>query len=472
MPRKYLFAIIFLALLTFATAEEPQFAADIKPEQVKTKSNETAMFDFSISHLTDNLEYFEVFSPDILWDIRTKDNIQVQPDRLFLTKLLIRPLNPTPGVYGVPIQIKRAGTNEIIKKILRIEVTSPYPPAESYLPAVRGTTFMQEKIDPREPATITVVIENQNRRILPRVEVKLRSNVINKDYVTSLNPVEKKELKFTVELSPHTAPQMDVLRTTIIIPESEKAYQFDLEGTEYFVKRYGKLEPKEEITKSFLMTKRSITLTNGANDVVEEDYTVYAPWYQRWFTSTEPKAQRIKGYFVWPITLEIGQSQTLTLKTNYIPLTIALIIAAILTIIYHIYRSPVKIIKKATIVATREGGISELKILLEVKNRSKEVARNISILDLVPRIAEYIKDSEAGTIAPINSIRNEKKGTILKYVLEHLDPSEERIISYRIRSKLSILGGVSLPVAVAKLETAKGRIVRTSSNIARITFLG
>ena len=51
-------------------------------------------------------------------------------------------------------------------------------------------------------------------------------------------------------------------------------------------------------------------------------------------------------------------------------------------------------------------------------------------------------------------------------------PYEERVISYKVKSTLSILGGVSLPPAVSKFTTSTGRERNAGSKPASIKFLG
>jgi len=43
--------------------------------------------------------------------------------------------------------------------------------------------------------------------------------------------------------------------------------------------------------------------------------------------------------------------------------------------------------------------------------------------------------------------RHKKKGTIVKWELEALEPFEERIISYVVKTKMTIVGGYNLPIA-------------------------
>ncbi|MEM4247000.1 MAG: hypothetical protein QXF14_01620, partial [Candidatus Woesearchaeota archaeon] len=59
-----------------------------------------------------------------------------------------------------------------------------------------------------------------------------------------------------------------------------------------------------------------------------------------------------------------------------------------------------------------------------------------------------------------------------KYNVGDILPREERVISYTIKSSLSIIGGVSLPEAVSKFTTPTGKERTTSSNRPKVKFLG
>jgi len=110
-----------------------------------------------------------------------------------------------------------------------------------------------------------------------------------------------------------------------------------------------------------------------------------------------------------------------------------------------------------------EGGISEIKILLHVKNRSNFTIDEIDITDTIPHIGEMDKEIQIGTIKPVSIAKHKRIGTIVKWQIISLEKYEERIITYRIRSKLSILGGLILPAAKLKFkEKGKDRVVKSS----------
>ena len=89
--------------------------------------------------------------------------------------------------------------------------------------------------------------------------------------------------------------------------------------------------------------------------------------------------------------------------------------------------------------------------------------KNIEVIDRVPNIADLEKGLTIGTLHPTKILKHEKKGTIIKWVIDDLDTGDERVISYKIKSHLSILGEFNLTPTTVKLNY-KGKEIITHSN--------
>ncbi len=332
---------------------------------------------------------------------------------------------------------------------------------------------MPEEIDPREEVKMTLFLDNQNRRVIEKVDIKLRSDILNKDYTTSLNPLEKKSIDFTVKLDPLTNPQEDVARTTIFAPTEKRIFQFEIVPTKFKIIKYGGLESEESVEKKFLKSIKTLTVTNKGNAIFSEPYTLDSSIWEQWFTSADPEASSYevgkKTRIGWEVTLVPGDSIVFVVTISYIPLFIALLIIVAVTLIYINLRSPIILEKNATILSTKEGGISELKILIILKNRSRKKIQAVSILDKVSHIADVKKEYELGTLKPSKVLRHDRKGTLIKWDLAELDSHEERILSYKIKSKLSVLGEFTLPVAVVKFRGLSGKERASHSNTVTLT---
>jgi len=462
---------LFLVLIaTSIYAEEMQ--TTLISHQQSIKQNETAVYSLFLAHPFQHPQTFEIYSTDILWDVRTKDSLIVPPGQDFETELYLRPLNLNPGTYNIPLDIKMTGTQVTIHQELQLEVNSQFPPTAAYLPAIRGTTTMSRKVDPKDPIRIYVKLENQNKKLLNNIKVKIRSNVVNKDYDVTLKPLEVKKLTFEALIDPLTPPQDDMMKVTVVSIEGSEVYQFDLTPVPYTVISYDAFIQDSVTEMSALKTIKTISLTNNGNMPYIDKYRIPTNILHSLFTTSEPKAMKLGRDMVWDLNLPRGQTQKIIVTTNYRPLAFLILAMIVLIIAYFIFRSPITMVKKAAVIGTKEGGISDLKILLMIKNRSNKKVKHVNIIDMVPRIATLKQDQEIGTVMPDKTMHNDLKGTLLKWNIDEIDPHEERIISYKIQSKLSILGGVTLPVAVARFVTTRGRTRNSNSNKAKLGFLG
>ena len=461
-----IFAVI--ACSAFAAFD---FKVSISPDTSVIKINETATFEITISHNSRSIESFEVYSPDVQWDVRTYPFgvAKVSPGEDGKVSLTVTPLYVTPGYYYVPIHVRPIGRDMLSKTMLVIGVLPLHAIPGEYVPSLRIVPDMKSQIDPREEVFVNVTLENQNRREVGDVSIKLRSNVINKDYETTLTAFEKKTLEFKILLDPATKPQSDVLQINTFATAGGEPYRFEAEPVAYEILAYGEITETTDVQKNLLKTTKTITFVNTGNDAMLKEFLEKKTFFKSLFSSfsvdyTKKTKLDELTYYSWDIKLGIGEQTTLTITTNYgWPILIVLVIVA-LFFLYYAFRSPLVIIKSATVITAKEGGMSEFKILLNLKNRSMRTLKNVSLLDKLPRIAEVVKDFELGSTKPDKILRADRTGTMLKWKFEQIDPKEERMITYRIASKLAVLGGVRLPVAVGKFETSPGRERTTSSN--------
>ncbi|RLE46071.1 hypothetical protein DRJ22_02865 [Candidatus Woesearchaeota archaeon] len=445
-----------------------EFSVILTPEEQAIKINQTATYDIWITHDSQQPEMFEVYSPEISWDIRTNKLLQVLPKKTFKGTITIRPMNVNPGMYLLPLIFKSSRTGQTVKKTLPISIQAKSKPGLKYLPAVKGVADIDYDIDPRKGMTIRIQIENQNKRDLSTVNIKVRSKTINKDYTTSLAPLEKKLVTFKANLPLNVPPQKDALQVSIIVPENNKAYQFDLKPKVFEIIPISWVEEKKTETKKFMKTIHTIIIENKGNIKQTHEYTEEMPFYKKIFAKANIKGENTKQGKKYKIELKPGETKKLEITYNYRPIIWLLILAAILLGSYYYFRKPIIIKKSAKIETTQEEGKGQLKILLELKNRSKKTIKKVKLMDLISNLAEYVEDGTI-TLQPTKITKHEYKGTLLTWEIGNLEPGEQRIITYRIKSKLNIIGGLTLPVAAVKYQD-QGQEKETTSNKPKITF--
>ena len=413
--------VVFLVLMLIPIVlAESDFTVVIEPEQQTIKINETAVFDLTVSHNSKTTEYFEIYSPDVLWDISTDPStdriLQIPAGQSRNTKLLIRPLYIQPGFYGVVLNIKMSGGKTLVQKDLRIGVARET--FGEYMPAIRSNLIMQDKIYPNEEITVKIRLENQNRRNLEKLDLKLRSLLINKDYSTSLKPLESKEVEFKVKLDDTTPPQTDQLRVSVFTAVGNRTSRFDLPIERYTVLPYGEITEEREENPKFLWKETKIKLTNTGNVVSEELVEYKTNILSRWFTNSNYESAVISTgtgrYLTWKMKLGAMEEETLTVTVNYWPAVWFLLLIGILVGLYYMFRSPLVVKKGAMVVQSKEGEISELKVFITMRNRSRNSLHDIVVLDMVPPFADVKHQFEVGTLNPDKVVRHDKKGTQLK----------------------------------------------------------
>lgn len=427
------------------------FSADIEPAGQTIKLNETARFNLTINNPSTEVEQYEIYSPDVQWDVSTDPTsdriIKVRPEAKVTTTIVVRPLYVNPGLYIVGLAIKRSGSSDLLRKNLEVGIVRDIP--GEYAPSIRTQLDFTNDLDPRTNATLKVDIENQNRRDIGDITIKIRSNLINDDIQSKLNSLETKHLTFSYAFEPKLSPQSDTIRISIFTQWRNRTIQFDALPHTYEIISYGGIDEQAEQDNLLLARRRSVRFTNTGNNPRTKIYKERLGPLQEWVSSATPDPQVKKttegAIYIWKIDLKPGEESTITITENFRPFAYIILLIIVVILGYYYARTPVLIRKAAMVVETKEGGISELKVLITLKNRSGSQLSDVYIVDRVPAIADLKPDHEVGTMRPTHVLKHEAQGTQLRWSLETIDPHEERLLSYKIRTKLSVLGGLNLP---------------------------
>ncbi len=465
MSNKHILPFLFIVLLAnFALA---QINAVFEPSEATIRQNETATFLLTIEHGSSETEFFELFSPDIVWDIRPDRPLRVEPNKEFVAKVYVKPLKVAPGTYGIPLDVRIAGTREEVKTNLVLEILPIVDTGETYLPAFKGNASMPAMVDPRNEVKVALDIQNLNRRNLSDVNIKLRSEHINRDYVMSLATLEKKGFEFTITLDPKTEPKKGILRISLIKSELDKTFQYDVPPLKYEIVKFGGVETVVETQKEWFMRTYAVTLTNNGNTEVQDTFAFPSNVVQSILTIAEPEGKAVGGFLTWDLRLAAGQSLRIKITRNYRVLVGILLLAGLGAAFYYAFRSPV-VLRKSIRIVREEDNATELKVKIDVRNRSKNELTEVEVSDIIPAIAEPVHQFEIGTLEPTKILKHEHKGTILKWTIDVLEPNEERVLTYRIRTRYTIVGGLSLPAAQARVVTKSGSVKTSTSNTASL----
>lgn len=472
MKKSLLFFQVIL-LLPIVFAED--FSILIEPIKDRIGRDETAAFYLTITNVLNSPDDYTLEFSDVgLWDLTYTDplsdyqsGINNVPSRdQYTTRIYLRPARITPsGYHTSKITVKSKNHKTSTTADMQVYIASG-PGGKEYLPNVQCSVRLSDKIDPRQPGNLIVILTNRNSRDISHLEVEFSSILLKKNHVSGLGPNEKKELSFPLEFDPYQPPQKDSLRATVKVDQ----HNFVCNKQEFEIIDYTSDFSKSSIIVSaFLKKEEERTYKNEGNAKHTQRVLEPTSLYKNLFTWSVPDAQeiiRIDGtrYRAWEFTFASGESAKIILYTNYRPLFHLLLGLLLAVGLYYYFRAPISLKKIAKNIEIQEGGLSEVKIILSVKNRTNAPLEHITIHDELPHLTQLHPEFGPGTMKPDKVMKHAHGGTVVEWRIDELDPFEERLISYKVKSNLRIIGRFNLPPAVVRYSTKAGRKVKVNSN--------
>lgn len=473
--------IVFLLIFSLSVSG---FVVEYEAVENKIMKEGTAEFKVIVRNDDTKTDRFRIATRDYMWDLIT-DPLSDYYSGFYVAgetrKTVNAFLKPNPnlfyGNYQVNIDVTSQNTGQTLGIYLPIEIKSPYPaPPGEYLPVIMisGDVNKNGNVDPRYQSILTVTLDNRNPLNHSNLTIQIDSKVLSKTVYTTLKPLEKKNLEFKFVLDPMEKPFNDTIVVTVI--RNNRTVENSPIDIPARVISYSDVKEEESVKSRWFKYQKIISLFNDGNIEHSETIRVETTAWKAMFTTTSPEARLVKeqgvSYFVWNVALVPQGVITLTLVTNYRPIFYVLFTIILITALYYLLRSPVVVRKQAINIKLYEGGISEMKILIHLKNRTQNVYSNVVIGERIPKIADYVPSQSMGNILPSKVLRHEKKGTMLKWTLDSLEAFEERIIIYIVKAKLTILGRFILPATIIKFKDDANSDYVVHSNKLKITNLG
>jgi len=472
---KRFIALIVVFSVYISIANAASFEATIVPIEDRIVIDEFAKFRIDISNnLKETKDEYRIYTLDFpIWDVRTEPilnpiTLELGPGKEGSVEIVVDPLKIKDiGTYQVNVNVRSRATSDVISVPLKVTILSTSLLIGGYVPTVITGIDVPERIDPRNDIPIKISLNNQNIIDYPELTIKLESNLIKETISAKLGPKEDKLLSYTATLDPLTYPQEDKLvvallfnNKSIINPIVRRINIID----------YAEPELINE-DKNFLISKSRYNFVSN-KEGYEGIFKLETTLFDSIFSSTHPKSriatENGKRYFVFDVKLE-NNSMEVTVTKNFIPLLAAIILVITAVIGYYALRSPLIMLKEVSNIIKSEGGVSAMTIVLHIRNRGQNKLNEIEVNDYVHGLVSIGGDVPIGALQPTKILKHEKKGTtMVRWVIDGLEPSEERVLAYRIKSKLSILGSFSLQGAKASFKS-NGKFFTSSSNRASVS---
>ncbi len=469
MNKFFINIIVFVLLINFAYAA----SFDVKVTSIKDKIvvDEVAEFDIAIQNNLDTDEEFTIKKAGYpFWDMYTKPlqnpiTLKVPAKSSASVKLFVDPLYITSvDTYTLDIGVILQRTGQEQKVPITVGIKSTEPLIGGYIPTVLTSVSVPENIDPREEFTIKVVLNNQNVINYTNLTIKIDSNLFKDELYIPLGPNEEKIIEIAKKIDDLTTPQED--RLIVAVFKDERMIVSPI-IKEFEIKEY--LSQKELLKEqSFLKIRKGVKVVSNNPDhkgVIKIEMTPFKNLLVTTSPRAETKKEDGKQYLIWQIELGKDKSMIVYTTENYRPIVVIVVLAIAAVVLYFLFRSPITVRKGIANIGMSEGGISEAKVVVRVKNRSAKQLTNIEVMDSLPHIAHVEKELSIGSMQPHAVLTHPKKGIVIKWTIETLEPRDERVLSYRMKSRLAILGEFNLPAANARAKIGDKVVISNSNRV-------
>ena len=470
------FILVSAFMLLLNTAYAASFDVKAVPIKDKIVVDEIAEYDIAIQNNMDTDEEFTIKKAGYpFWDMYTKPlqnpiTLKVPALSSSTIRLFVDPLYITSvDTYTLEAGVVLERTGEEQKVPITVGIKSTEPLISGYTPTVLTSVSIEpEKIDPREEFKIRISLNNQNVLNYENLTIKIESNLFRDELRAPLGPKEEKVVEVAKRIDAMTPPQEDKL---IIAIFKEQRMIVNPLVKEFEIKEYLQQEQLPE-EHSFLKIRKGLKVVSNNPDYNGAVKIATTP-LESFLLTTSPRAEiekdGSKQYLVWNVRLGKDNAMTIHMTKNYRPIVVIMILVVVAVVLYFVFRSPIVVRKSIANIGMSEGGISEAKVVVRVKNRSPAQITSIEVMDNLPHIAHVEKELSIGSMQPHAVLKHPKKGIMIRWTIEALEPGDERVLSYRMKSRLSILGEFSLPAATARAKVGN-RVVISNSN--RVTMGG
>lgn len=455
--------LLLILLLSISVVYAGGLDIEIKPVQSIFTQRECGEY---FLYLTDNEYYTDVIGFKYIdddWRIKSEPStLETFTGRQGVVKLSVCPLSNAKFGEQIAEIVLWSNSYNSIRGTKFLDLV--YVPEDKII----ETSLLSSFVDPRrEQNFIQINIKNNYNINLKDLTVELRNEElkINEKQIINLGPFQEKSLEFRINLDEKVQPGKKGL---IINFYNRNDYLFAKQVKDLGVSYSSDVKEDISINSGWFVNEIKITKKNDGSSNIKDYYSIDLNFIKKFFTNTYPipaKTERIgsKYTLTWESEIEPGAKYDILIVTGYRGFLITVLLCVMLYFLgYFFLGREVLITKKVlTIHARKEDGITGIKILLIVKNKSKRTLTNLKIFDRIPNLAVPIDDF--GTLRPVR-VKNSVNGRVLIWEVSELQSGEEVVISYALHAKTDLIGKTRLPSATVKYINRIGKRVVASSN--------
>lgn len=463
----YRTALVLLLLALLPGAYAAVFSVDVQAVVNEIQRNESASYTVTVSNFQTEALQFQVYTIDPAWNVRTDPvTPSVPAGAQGEFSLYLRPTASAEAkTQGVSITFKDLISGALVRKDVVLSLRGLGVPARGYEPTVALEVLMPYEIDPRHPVPLRLELRNRNALNISNLTIFVSSPHFSSTTYATLPPLSEKTID-VVGLS--VDPLSDPVEEDLLIQLRYQGEVVNQLVKNYRIKEYTAVHQDVDEEAFFFKTSKTVRVQNEGNVKNTALVTVPTSLLKSLFVSSDLPYERAthegERVLLWSIPLAPDEVRTFTYTENYRILILLILLVALGGVAYLLLRSPIVVVKEAVGIAKGDG-VSHIKIRIFVKNRSARIIQSIQVTDRLPSLADVVNADAPGSLSPAKVAVSDKQGTLLRWDLEVLEPYEERVLTYQARSKLKIIGRMSLPKAKVRFTGGGKEHVVYSDNV-------
>ncbi len=333
------------------------------------------------------------------------------------------------------------------------------PPQDAIYVSLIDST---ERVGPGGEFSVSLQLVNNLPQDLSNIDVYVSSDLFEDKQTLELFEEQEKEASFSFTIPQSSTPGEYSFNARVY-------YEEELSGSvggSFIVDENLSVSQYNEVVTGFLYEMRTVTITNNGNTEISDNYELNPDFVESLFTSYSLDADYTDENPSWKYTLAPEEKFVLSSTEDYRPLVVGIVVVLLLGFMaYYLFTKRVTVKKETFKLKYSTDGISEFKVLLHLKNNTNKAIKDISVVDVLPKLIQ--PKTNFGTLHP-SSIERGDKGIRMMWKIPELVSGEERIISYEVDAQFKVIGDISLPNATVKYKTGSNRVVHIRSNKAHV----
>lgn len=465
-----LITVLFLLSLINVNAEGVVLSKENENIEIKS-SGGSATFDLVV--LNDDRKERDFF---ITFPYSPNWRVNIEPYLLTISSKSVKKAN----VQIFSLNEKSLGSYELNLNVKSRDgdINEIYPFKVTILPFSGDEVVTQltipDRIDPRVGGIIKLKLENLRKFDMEDLEVFIKSkDIFSERRFLNLEAGEINLQEFKFEL-PDANIEPGTYEVTAEVRYGSKIIGSDKDT--FILAGFTDVVERINVEGRFLKKEATVSKINGGTNEKEEKIIIAVSSFNKRFTKFDKEPDTFvkteNGYMAeWNFVLGSGETFTVKVITNYTTtFWITAVIVLVVVSIYQYRKKKIVVSKKVLTVHKDKEGISGMKVVLHLRNRSKKNVEDIKLADSLPSLVGTDPHS-FGTLHPTKVSKNVLGNIKLTWYIGQLHGNEERIISYVARSRLSIIGKLILPSAVVSYKRGNKTIKSRSNKLTLLTTI-